>query len=269
MPPIRGVVHAAGVLDNRLIGTVDEPSLRTVLHPKATGGWVLHKLFPPGSLDFFVLFSSCGPLLGLPGQAAYAAANGFLDALAGYRRAGGHRETLALDWTSWRGLGMSVNEVVDAELAARGVTDLSAAEAFAAWDLAAGLDGGQVAVLGTTGLPGGGSRLRLLDELLTDGPDAAPQPALTDLAGLGPAELRSELSARVAALIATEMKLPARQLDARRSLAEQGLDSVLTIAIRRRLETLFGHSLPADLLWQQPTVSAIADHLAGLLAGTP
>ncbi|MBV9822452.1 MAG: SDR family NAD(P)-dependent oxidoreductase, partial [Actinobacteria bacterium] len=82
MPPIHGLVHAAGVLDNRLLGTVDEQSLRTVLHPKAAGAWVLHELFPPGSLDFFVLFSSCGPLLGLPGQASYAAANAFLDALA-------------------------------------------------------------------------------------------------------------------------------------------------------------------------------------------
>ena len=102
---VRGVVHAAGVVDNRFIGELDEPSLRDVMGPKVLGATVLHELFPPGTLDFFVLFSSAGQLLHLPGQAAYAAANAFLDGLARHRRVGGHRETLALAWTSWRGLG--------------------------------------------------------------------------------------------------------------------------------------------------------------------
>ncbi|MEO6504174.1 MAG: type I polyketide synthase [Jatrophihabitantaceae bacterium] len=266
MPPIRGLVHAAGTLDNRMITGVDEESLRTVMHPKVRGAWVLHELFPPGTLDFFVLFSSCGPLLGLPGQAAYAAANAFLDALAAHRRATDRGETMALGWTSWRGMGMSVNEIVDAELSSRGVTDISAVEAFASWDLAAALGGGHYPVLGITSLAPGMPRLRILDELLVDGDASAPsESALNGLTDLGPEDLRNEVTSIVASLIAKEMRLSVQQLDARRPLAEQGLDSVLTIVIRRRLEKRFGHSLPADLLWHQPTVTAIADHLAGLL----
>jgi 6-methylsalicylic acid synthase len=273
LPPIRGVVHAAGVLDNRLISGVDEESLRTVMRPKAGGAWVLHQLFPPGSLDFLVFFSSCGYLLGLPGQASYGAANAFLDALAAHRRGRGHQEAMSLGWTSWRGHGMAVNEVVDMELRARGVTDISAGEAFGAWDLAAAHGGGYYAVLGITGLTAGMQRPPLLGELPADGagdgagaPGAAGAAGPEGLADLAPEELRELLLSEVAAQVATEMKLPVHELDPRRSLAEQGLDSVMTIVIRRRLEKRFARSLPATLLWHQPTVTAIAEHLAEMVS---
>jgi 6-methylsalicylic acid synthase len=271
LPPIRGVVHAAGVLDSRLISGMDEESLRAVMRPKVDGAWVLHQMFPPGSLDFLVFFSSCGYLLGLPGQASYGAANAFLDALAAHRRAAGHAETVSLGWTSWRGQGMAVNEVVDIELRARGVTDISAAEAFGAWDLAAAHGGGYYAVLGIAGLTAGMRRPPLLGELPAGDAGAgagagAPEATGPDgLAELAPEELRARLLDEVAAQVAAEMKLPAQELDPRRSLAEQGLDSVMTIVIRRRLEKRFARSLPATLLWHQPTVTAIAEHLAELV----
>ncbi|MGW5415411.1 type I polyketide synthase [Actinomadura geliboluensis] len=275
LPPIRGVVHAAGALDNRMIPGVDEASLRTVLRPKVDGAWTLHRLFPPGSLDFLALFSSCGHLLGLPGQAGYAAANAFLDAFAAHRRAAGGRDTVSLGWTSWRGKGMAVNEVVDMELQARGVTDVTAPEAFAAWDLAAAHGGAYYAVLGVAPAEPGTRRPPLLAEVAAAADAAARDRAAapggasdTDgLAGLPPDELRARLLEVVGAQIATEMRLSAEHLDPRRSLAEQGLDSVMTLVIRRRLEKRFGHGLPATLLWHQPTVTAIAEHLAGLLSG--
>ena len=273
LPPIRGVVHAAGVLDSRLIGDVDERSLRAVMRPKVSGAWVLHKLFPPGSLDFLVLFSSCGHLLGLPGQASYGAANAFLDALAVHRRGSGQHETYGFGWTSWRGKGMAVNKVVDLELSARGVTDIRAPEAFAAWDLATSHGGGYYAVLGVTGLAAGMERPPLLDELPADGGVLADDGGTgsgaagpDDLSGLTGEELHVHLLAEVAAAIATEMRVSPEQVNPRRSLTEQGLDSVMTMVIRRRLEKRFGHGLPATLLWHQPTVTAIAEHLAGLLA---
>ncbi|HEX2417256.1 MAG TPA: SDR family NAD(P)-dependent oxidoreductase, partial [Micromonosporaceae bacterium] len=131
-PPIRGVVHAAGVLDNRMFLDLDEQSLRNVMRPKVVGAMTLHQLFPPGSLDFLALFSSNGQLLGLTGQASYAAGNSFLDALARHRPG----DTISLAWTSWRGMGMAVSDVVDQELRDRGIGDISPPEAFAAWELA-------------------------------------------------------------------------------------------------------------------------------------
>jgi 6-methylsalicylic acid synthase len=254
LTPIRGVVHAAGVLDNRMARSVDEASIRAVLAPKVTGAQVLHEQFPPGSLDFFVLFSSCGQLLGMSGQSAYGAANAFLDALAVHRD-----DVTSFGWTSWQGQGMAVNDVVDRELAARGVGSISAEEAFAAWEFAARRGPGHYPVLKLTGrgridLP----LLRGIAETLAT-PDEAPYTPVS------PGELRAHLLSEVAGQIAGEMRLPVATLDAKRSLIEQGLDSVMIIVIRKRLEKRYGHKLPATLLWNQPTVTAIAEHLAGLL----
>ncbi|MGW7413526.1 type I polyketide synthase [Streptomyces sp. NPDC054863] len=271
LPPIRGVVHAAGVLDNRMVPDVDEESLRGVMRPKTEGAWVLHEQFPVGSLDFYVLFSSCGQLLGMPGQASYGSANAFLDALALHRNAsaeanGSAGDATSFAWTSWRGQGMAVNEVVDLELRERGVTDISLPEAFGAWDHAARRGAGYFPVLRTVPLEAGGERLPLLREIgTTETASADAQQGGDSFDGLAPDELRERLLDEVTAQIAGEMRLPVASLDTRRSLVEQGLDSVMTIVIRKRLEKRFGHKLPATLLWHQPTVVAISEHLAELL----
>jgi 6-methylsalicylic acid synthase len=86
------------------------------------------------------------------------------------------------------------------------------------------------------------------------------------LADLGPDELRAVLIEEIGTLIAEEMRLAPADLSPRRPLVEQGLDSLLTVVIRRRLEKRFRCSLPATLLWRQPTIAAIADHMANLLS---
>ncbi|CAL9327164.1 type I polyketide synthase [Streptomyces sp. SudanB182_2057] len=261
MPPINGIVHAAGVLDNRMAVNVDEASLRMVLRPKVDGAWVLHRLFQPGTLDFFALFSSCGQLLGLPGQATYGAANAFLDALATHRG-----DSLSLGWTSWQGLGMAVNDAVDHGLRAQGVTPVSAAQAFAAWDVAAGMGPGHYPVLGVLPLEGGarGPLLSELAEAPAAGAESAGEPADT-FGDLAPEELRLRLLEFVGEQISQEMRLAATALDVRRPLVEQGMDSVMTIMVRRRLEKHFRQPLPSALLWNRPTVTAIAEHLVGQL----
>ncbi|MET9519178.1 type I polyketide synthase [Streptomyces sp. NPDC002994] len=276
LPPICGIVHAAGVLDNRMAREVDEPSLRRVMRPKADGAWVLHGQFPPGSVDFFVLFSSCGQLLGLPGQASYGSANAFLDALAQHRNdpdvsyggaSHGGGDTISFAWTSWRGQGMAVNEVVDLELRERGVTDISVSEAFGAWEFAARRGAGSYPVLRTVPVEPGTERLPVLREVaVEDTSAAAPQQDTGAFADLPPEQLRERLVEEVAGQIAGEMRLPTASLDVRRSLVEQGLDSVMTIVVRRRLEKRFGRKLPATLLWHQPTVTAIVGHLVELLS---
>lgn len=274
LPPIRGVVHAAGVLDNRLLRTLDEQSLRTVLRPKVAGSLVLHALFPPGAVDFFVLYSSCGQLLGLPGQASYAAGNAFLDALAAHRRAIGDTAAASYGWTSWRGLGMSTSSaVIDAELAARGTADISLTEALQAWDLAERCDLGYAAVLRTIPLEPGQQRSPLLSEL-----SAESRPDLLDRSpadpgdpgagesppwlGLDPPSLRVFLTEEICRQVATETMLPPAEVDPRRPLIEMGVDSVMTVRIRRGLERRFRLALPPTLFWDRPTVDAVASLLA-------
>ncbi|MEV0431346.1 type I polyketide synthase [Micromonospora sp. NPDC050495] len=272
LPPVRGVVHLAGVLDNRFAANLDEDSLRRVLRPKVDGAWALHRLFPPGSVDFLTLFSSCGQLLGLPGQASYGAANAFLDALATHRRTLGADDTTSFGWTSWQGQGMAVNAVVDNELKARAVAAIEPEQAFAAWQHAHRHGGGHLPVLRV--LPAGPATDRppLLAQLPSGadaGDGAAEQSAAVRLADLPPEELRATVQTEVGTQIAAEMRLPLSELDLRRSLLEQGLDSVMTLVIRRRLEKRFGRPVPATLLWNQPTVSAIAEHLVDALTAAP
>jgi 6-methylsalicylic acid synthase len=255
-------VHAAGVLDNRMAADVDDESLARVMRPKVAGALVLHELFPSGSLDFFALFSSAGPLLGLPGQTSYAAANAVLDALATHRGA----DTISLGWTSWRGLGMSTSSAaIDAELAARGTGDITAAEAFGSWEYAARHDRPHVAVLRTIPKVPGMRRPALLAELSTED-TPAPASSGAPWAGLRDGELRDFLVGEVTAQVAGELKLATDELDVRRPLIETGLDSVMTQIVRNRLERLFRVSLPATLLWNRPTVLAIGEFLAELLA---
>jgi acyl carrier protein/short-subunit dehydrogenase len=104
--PIRGIVHMAGVLDDRALLDLTPQSLRTVLAPKALGARHLDALTDADPLDWFVLFASAAGVLGSPGQANYAAANAYLDALAYQRRTRG-RPALTVDWGPWADVGMA------------------------------------------------------------------------------------------------------------------------------------------------------------------
>jgi 6-methylsalicylic acid synthase len=270
LSPIRGVVHAAGVLDSRLLSDLDEPSLRAVLRPKVAGALVLHELFPPGTVEFLVLFSSCGQLLGMPGQASYAAANAFLDGLARHRHALGDTAALSLGWTSWRGQGMAVDAVVDSELRARGVGDLSPAEAFSCWERAASARLPYAAVLRVQPGVARSRRPPILREVadavdgstgLANAVDAGGAPLLAELGGLDDGGRRARLAEEVTRVAAAVLKLPAADVDARRPLVEFGMDSVMALLIRSRLEERLGMALPATLLWRRPTVAALTDDL--------
>ncbi|NSC19717.1 acyltransferase domain-containing protein [Streptomyces albus subsp. chlorinus] len=267
MPPVRGIVHAAGVTDNRWLRDCDEASLRAVTRPKVLGGLVLHELFPPGSLDFFVLFSSAGQLLDLPGQALYAAANVFLDALAHHRRAAGADDTVSMAWTSWRGLGMSTSsEAIDAELEARGTADITPEDAFAAWNIASGSAAPHMAVLRL--LPGSAreDRPAVLSELQAPAPEGeeanGESGAQEQWGQLSARELPAVLLDHVSSALAAVLGTPDAGIDPHRPLSEMGVDSIMTVSLRRRLQQLTGILLPPTLLWNQPTATAIAGFLA-------
>jgi acyl transferase domain-containing protein len=106
MPPLRGIVHAAGVLDDGLLLRQNVERFRSVMAPKMAGAWNLHAATQSLPLDLFICFSSATSLLGAPGQGNYAAANAFMDALAHYRRAQG-LAALSINWGPWAEVGMA------------------------------------------------------------------------------------------------------------------------------------------------------------------
>ncbi|WNZ66021.1 SDR family NAD(P)-dependent oxidoreductase [Myxococcus sp. MxC21-1] len=104
LPPLRGIVHAAGVIADGVLAQLDAERLRTVLAPKVQGAWNLHAQTLGRPLDFFVMFSSAASMLGSPGQGNYAAANAFMDVLAHHRRAAG-LPALSVNWGPWAEVG--------------------------------------------------------------------------------------------------------------------------------------------------------------------
>lgn len=273
LPPVTGIVHAAGVLEDQLVLQATPDSFRRVLAPKIDGSLTLHALFPPSSIDFMVLFSSCGQLFGFPGQASYASGNAFLDALATHRRALGDKGCMSVQWTSWRGLGMAAStDFINAELESKGITDITPDEGFRAWHHLARHDVATAVVL----------RSRVFDHdeelpspLLRDIAIRRPPPANANASsgssGSGAAaegssgaadaavprsgpELTAYVDAAVRRCVADTLHLSGPDdVDPRSALSDLGLDSVMTVSLRRALQKALGVQVPPTLIWSLPT----------------
>ncbi|MBL8972725.1 MAG: SDR family NAD(P)-dependent oxidoreductase, partial [Myxococcales bacterium] len=247
--PLRGVVHAAGVIEDGLLVAQTAAGIARVFAPKVLGAWHLDALTAEAELDFFVLFSSLAGVLGSAGQANYAAANCCLDALAQLRRGRG-RPAQSLQWGAWAdglaaGLGERLGRVGMGVLApAQGVALL--AEAMARPE---------------TLLAIGASEPRAARASRVAGPRWSER-----LAGLS-AERRIE-AVRAAVLEEVARVLGASErvgLD--RPLQELGLDSLMAVELRGALGLRFGAALPATLAFDHPTVEALTRWLSTAVLG--
>ncbi|KAL4965974.1 uncharacterized protein BDV14DRAFT_199425 [Aspergillus stella-maris] len=122
IPAVKGVVHAAGIAGYHTLKTCSREDIASVFAPKVTGALCLDAMFPPESLDFFVLMSSIGQLVGFPGQMSYAPANAFLDGLASRRRRQGDK-CISIQWTSWEGVGMLAQSKSTTRMVTKGMKD--------------------------------------------------------------------------------------------------------------------------------------------------
>jgi len=239
LPAVRGIVCVTAPF-----GEPRTPDVRS----RAYGPRLLHELFPVGTLDFLTFFSSGEQMLGVDAPPADGAACALVDALAVHRAERGER-------------ALSVDILAD--------HDISPVDAVAAWDVADRRGLGAYLVFRSTEPELLERGLSVLSELVAvpeDPVDSADE--ADELAALDPQELLDRLTEEVRAQIAKEMRLAPADLSPSRSLAEQGLDSILTVMVRRRLEKRFECRLPATLLWHTPTVTAIAEHLAELLSSS-
>jgi phthiocerol/phenolphthiocerol synthesis type-I polyketide synthase A len=247
-PPIRGVIHAAGITDAQLLTEVTESRLRNTMSPKIAGAQALHEVFPPGSIDFLFMTAAAGAVFGVPGQGAYAAANAYLDGLAHARhRQGCH--TVSLDWVVWRGLGFGSDaQIAMQELERLGSRPVTPDEAFTAWEYLERYDVAQAVM---APLPS------------SEAPAADDAPAISPAWSEMPAEeVLRQLQAGLRTILARELQMPEAELALDLPFAEMGLNSVMAMSVRRDTEQFVGIELSATMLFNYPTVVALAEYLA-------
>ncbi|MHA0287373.1 type I polyketide synthase [Mycobacterium sp. C3-094] len=252
-PPIRGVIHAAGMTEAQLLTELEPERVHRTVWPKIAGAAVLADLFRPQALDFLYLAASAGAVFGIPGQGAYAAGNAYLDALARARHVQGDN-TVSLDWVAWRGLGFGNEaQVVVSELERVGSRPVAAGEAFAAWDHVTRFDIDQVVMAPMSSAH---------DAAAVTGDAHRPSAPTRNWAALDRDELLDELRDGLRGILATELRLPENDVLTDRPFAEMGLNSVMAMSIRREIEKLVGLELSATMLFNHPTIDSFAGYLA-------
>jgi acyl transferase domain-containing protein/acyl carrier protein len=272
--PIRAVVHAAGVLDDATIESLTAEQVERVLHAKTDAAWHLYELTEDLDLIAFVSFSSLAALAGAPGQGNYAAANAFLDALAQRGRAAG-RACTSIAWGPWqteRGMTATIGEPGLARLERMGIEPLApdaalrlfdrALEAEDAAPVAARLDAGTLRLRARDGAlpailrglaPGSARRTGRQLAQLADLPEEAWEGALLEL-----------VRRRAAAVLGHDSP---DAIDPARTFKELGFDSLSAVELRNELADSTGLRLPSTLVFDHPTLLAVAKLLHAEISG--
>ena len=264
-PPLRGVVHSAGTLDDGVLIQQTWERTRKVLAPKVTGAWNLHELTKDTPLDFFILFSSMASLAGSPGQSGYAAGNAFLDALAHYRRALG-LPALSINWGAWADEGMAArvekrgqNRVLPA------IRAMSAEDCLSALEKAFLTGKAQVAIVDAN-WPQWNPLPEVFRNLVPR--SQAPQIQSNDdgiLARLETAPAGNKRKIMVEFLRRRALHIlglkDSYYIDEGQPLIKMGLDSLMAVEFRNYLAKTLNRSLAATLLFDYPTLGALSDFL--------
>ncbi|HWF12551.1 MAG TPA: SDR family NAD(P)-dependent oxidoreductase [Candidatus Acidoferrales bacterium] len=282
MPPLRGIIHAAGVLDDHVFLKLEPESFRRVTAPKVLGAWNLHLLTADLLLDFFVLFSSVASVLGSPGQANYAAANAFLDGLAEDRRSRG-LPGLSINWGPWAEVGMAARAATAHGPASRVMHPLAPAQALAVLDRLFAKNGPAKAVAMSVDWAllvrsfNGQPPPSLLADLVREkgcpatskvSRGSGPGFSTTELWAAPTTQRHGLILAHVQKSLAQVMALESPELDPEESLSNLGLDSLMALELQHSLEESFSAKLPIELLMGMPSLNEFVNRLLEILAKT-
>ena len=276
--PLRGVIHAAGLLDDGLLTQQTPARFRAVMAPKVEGALHLHALTREEPLDFFVSYASVVGLLGSPGQGNYAAANAFLDALAHHRRAEG-LPALSIDWGPFSEVGLAAAlESRGGRLVSRGMRSITPDDGLSMLGRLIDGDRAQVAVVSLdvrqwVEFHPAAASSRMLSRLMTAHRAGIGRPrdrSLLDRLATAEPEARAALVREaLCALVSQVLRIPEDRLDMDAPLTSLGMDSLMGLEMRNRIEATLGITVSAALLWTYPTIAALSGHLAGEARAAP
>ncbi len=273
-PPIRGIFHLAGILDDDLLIHQDPERFRRTAAAKVQGAWNLHLHSRDLELSHFVLFSTAATLLPLPGQGIYAAANYFLDGLAGFRRQQG-LPALCMDWGPWSRVGHAATEYgrsAHGKLATLGIDALEPKQGMDALgrllqdapDRLAGLQVDWERLFATDPSMRGRPPLAFLARELEENPATSiPSGALLrELEEVPSADLEATVLEHLATRVAAVLRLrDSSSLQADQRLFDLGLDSIMALDLKNRLERELAHPFSATLLFKHPSLKALTAYL--------
>lgn len=270
MPALRGVIHAAGVLDDGILAQQSAARIHTTFAPKAAGAWNLHCLTDGLPLDFCIFFSSVTAPFGSPGQANYAAANAYLDGLAQQRRAAG-LPALSINWGPWAQIGLAAARQQGGLQGLAGLSPLEPEDGLDVFSRLLDFRRAQVIVTGLNASEWqsahpASTRSSLFTGLAAQMEKSAPAAESSIRASILAAEQgrqrRGVLENFIQAQAAAVLRLPPARVDVQKPLRSLGLDSLMGIEFRNRLESNLDVTLSATLVWNYPTVSDLVPFLA-------
>ncbi len=281
LPPLRGIVHSAGILDDGVLLQQQWTKFEHVMAPKVDGAWNLHSLTKGKPLDFFVMFSSTAAIFGSTGQANHAAANSFMDALAHDRYSQG-LPALSINWGIWSEVGIAAEKNVADRMKQQGVGAIFPAQGLQVLDKLLQRNIPQMIVTPIQwkiflNSYANGSKPAWLSNMVKDDQTSIPsqgtaaqserpqQSIMQQLEGIPSNQRRDLLMSFVNEQVVKILGLvPSEIVDPRQPLRELGLDSLTAVELRNLLRSnlKLERNLPATLVFDYPTISALTDYLA-------
>lgn len=276
LPPLRGVIHAAGVFNDRVVIRQDWDRFREVLAPKVSGAWNLHRATLEADIDIFALFASGASFLSSPGISNYAAANSFLDSIAHYRNGLGLPAT-SFDWGPWSNIGMAdaLGEKSESQWAEFGFVPMKAAEALRVFDEFVVGSKTQLGIfrvdweqfqIGLRGNAPPSIYRELLEQQSREQSESPaeqePAQAVRERALAASGDERYTIVARQLCLEASRvLRLSGSDLDADLALVDSGLDSLMAVELRNRVETDFAVAIKVGRILDGASVHDLADSI--------
>jgi NAD(P)-dependent dehydrogenase (short-subunit alcohol dehydrogenase family)/acyl carrier protein len=276
MPPLKGIIHAAGVLDDGIMLQLTQERFAPVMSPKINGAWNLHRLTLEEPLEHFILFSSGASVLGNPGQGNYVAANAFLDALAHHRRACG-LPGIAINWGAWAEVGLAAREDRAKNLTQQGIVPFTPAQGVQLLGLMLQRNPEQVMAVAmdwsrVVGVFPSAMLSQIAAELaVVDGTRSRRRgDGLTreKLLAAEPDTRRQMIETFLLEQVARVLRSSASKLDILQPLNNLGIDSLMAVELKNRVETDLEMSVPVTVLLQGPSIAQLTTALLDQLPAT-